>query len=113
MNKDRFLVGQLDLLLLAVLARDPAHGYAIIERLRARSGDAFDFPEGTVYPALYRLERGGFVRSDESLVAGRKRRTYRLTPAGTAMLRNRTESWREFVVAVESVLRATPARGNA
>jgi DNA-binding PadR family transcriptional regulator len=113
MNKDRFLIGQLDLLLLAVLARDPAHGYALIERLRAHSGDVLDFPEGTVYPALYRLERGGFVRSEESLVAGRKRRTYRLTAAGAAMLRSRTESWRELVVAVESVLRGKPVKGIA
>jgi len=50
------LKGHLDLLLLAILAEGPAHGYAVIESLRARSGDVFDLPEGPIYPALHRLE---------------------------------------------------------
>ena len=53
------LKGHLDPLVMAVLEGGPAHGYAIIEALRARSGGVFDLPEGTIYPALHRLERGG------------------------------------------------------
>ncbi|MBA3412243.1 MAG: helix-turn-helix transcriptional regulator, partial [Actinobacteria bacterium] len=53
--------GHLDLLLLAELDRGPGHGYALIERLRDRSGGAFDFPEGTIYPALHRLERAALL----------------------------------------------------
>ena len=49
------------MLVLSVLQSDPAHGYAVIQRLAARSDGAFDLPEGTVYPALYRLERGGLL----------------------------------------------------
>jgi DNA-binding PadR family transcriptional regulator len=57
------LKGHLDGLLLAVVAEEPAHGYAIVERLRDRSGGAFDLPEGTVYPALHRLEQAGLLKS--------------------------------------------------
>src|ERR1700743_2422085 len=60
MNRER-LKGNLDLLLLSVLAAGPAHGYAVITALRARSDGTSDLPEGTVYPALHRLERGGLL----------------------------------------------------
>ena len=56
--------GYLDLLLLSELGRGPGHGYALIERLRERSGGTFDFPEGTIYPALHRLEHGRAVLDD-------------------------------------------------
>ena len=55
--------GHLDLLLLSELARGPGHGYALIERIRDRSEGAFEFPEGSIYPALHRLERGGLLKS--------------------------------------------------
>jgi hypothetical protein len=60
MNRER-LKGNLDLLLLSVLAAGPAHGYAIISALRSRSAGTFDLPEGTVYPALHRLEDAGLL----------------------------------------------------
>jgi PadR family transcriptional regulator PadR len=96
--------GHLDLLLLAALADGPAHGYLAIERLRERSGGAFDYPEGSVYPALHRLEAGGLLRSGWSTASGRRRRTYELTRKGRAALGSETESWRRFAGAVESVL---------
>ena len=81
------LRGHLDLLLLATLRDDgPAHGYAIIASLRERSLGAFDLPEGTVYPALYRLERDGLVDSEWDASAARRRRVYSLTPAGASVL---------------------------
>src|SRR5689334_13416147 len=76
------LKGHLDLLVLSVLTDGPLHGYAIIEALRERSEDAFDLPEGTVYPVLHRLERSGLLASDWDTASGRRRRTYRLTRPG-------------------------------
>ena len=80
------LKGHLDLLLLSVLSRGPGHGYEVITRLRDRSDGAFELPEGTVYPALHRLEEAGLLASAWDVVSGRRRRIYRLTPAGEAAL---------------------------
>lgn len=105
MEADPLLTGQIDLLLLAMVARGPLHGYAIIEQLRRSSGGSFDLPEGTVYPALYRLERLGLLKSDQQRISGRTRRTYRVTRVGLATLRTRKVAWRQLVRSVESVLR--------
>ncbi|MGI8859250.1 MAG: PadR family transcriptional regulator [Rubrobacteraceae bacterium] len=98
------LKGHLDLLLLAAVRARPAHGYAIIENLRLRSGGSLDLPEGTVYPVLHRLERAGFLRSRWSEASGRRRRTYEVTEEGLSELRARERDWREFSRAVEGVL---------
>jgi len=98
------LKGHVDLLLLAVLEREPAHGYRVVDLLRSRSAGAFDLAEGTVYPALYRLERGGLVASRWQVVEGRRRRVYRLTSRGRAALDRRKQSWFEFANAVQGVL---------
>lgn len=95
--------GQLDLLLLAVLQGAPAHGYGVIERLRERSAGAFDLPEGTVYPALHRLERDGVVASSWEAVGGRRRRVYRLTRRGSGRLAEQRGAWRDFARAVDLV----------
>jgi PadR family transcriptional regulator, regulatory protein PadR len=105
MEREPLITGQIDLLLLAVLAAEPAHGYAIIERLRERSGGTFDLPEGTIYPALYRLERAGYLTSSAHKVGGRERRTYKLTRAGKDALCRREEAWRRIVTSIEAVLR--------
>jgi transcriptional regulator len=106
--KGQALKGHLDLLVLAVLADGPRHGYSVIERLRQTSGDAFDLPEGTVYPVLHRLEGAGLLASDWSEDSGRRRRTYRLTDKGrTALVRERS-AWVEFSAAVGSVLGGVP-----
>ena len=98
------LKGHLDALLLATVAEEPAHGYAVIERLRVRSDGAFDLKEGTAYPALHRLERAGLLASSWTVVDGRKRRTYRMTAAGTrALVRSKAEG-QTFSRAVEVVL---------
>lgn len=96
--------GHLDLLLLAILGDGPAHGYALIEELRRRSGEAFDLPEGTVYPALHRLERAGLVQSRWDDSAARRRRVYALSREGGAALAERRAEWGGFRRAVESVL---------
>ena len=103
------LKGHLDPLLLAILERGPAHGYAIIEQLRVRSGGAFDLPEGTIYPALHRLEHRGVVTSQREVIAGRERRVYRLTARGRTALEERRAGWSDFAVAVNLVLGVNPA----
>jgi transcriptional regulator len=96
--------GQLDLLLLAVLRARPAHGYAIVSALSERSGGVCDFPEGTVYPALQKLEREGLVASEWDSESARKRRIYHLTRAGNAALTKKTENWKRLARGVQAVL---------
>ena len=98
------LSGHLDLLLLGVLRRGPQHGYAVITGLAAVSGGQFDLPEGTVYPALHKLEAAGLVSSEWSRSDGRKRRVYRLTDDGRAALAAKTRDWAKFCRGVEAVL---------
>jgi DNA-binding PadR family transcriptional regulator len=99
------LRGHLDLLVLAVLADGPLHGYAVIESLRERSGEAFDLPEGTVYPVLHRLERAGLLASDWDEDSGRRRRTYRLTTPGRGAFEAERAAWDTFADAVARVVR--------
>ncbi|MFC7548305.1 PadR family transcriptional regulator [Plantactinospora sp. GCM10030261] len=102
--KAQALHGHLDALLLAVLESGAMHGYAIIEALKARSGGSLDLPTGTVYPALRRLERAGWVSSDWSVVNGRQRRTYQLTAGGRRTLAGERASWQEFSATVQAFL---------
>lgn len=103
MNRER-LKGHLDLLLLSVLAAGPAHGYAIIAALRARSEGTFDLPEGTVYPALHRLEDAGLLASSWAETEGRKRRVYALTAKGAAALAAERTEWKRFATGMQAVL---------
>jgi transcriptional regulator len=102
--KGEALKGHLDLLLLAGLADRPAHGYALVETLRSRSSGAFDLPEGTLYPALHRLEESGMVASHWSEEHGRRRRVYHLTAKGRKNLVQRQTDWRAFAQAVNGVV---------
>ena len=102
MNEE--LKGHLDSLILAVVSAEPAHGYAIIQELKLRSGGAFSLPEGTVYPALHRLERSGLLASGWSNAGGRRRRVYRLTRRGRTRLESRRREWQAFSNAVDAVL---------
>lgn len=101
------LKGHLDLLLLAALETRPAHGYAVAETLRQRSGGTFDLPEGTLYPALHRLESAGLVTSQWTEEGGRRRRVYQLTVKGRRSLARRQEDWRAFARAVKGVVEGT------
>jgi DNA-binding PadR family transcriptional regulator len=106
------LKGHLDAIVLAALEAGPAHGYAIIEAIRNRSTSTFDLPEGTVYPALHRLEQAGLLSSAWTTPpGGRRRRVYSLTKAGSAALAQRRKVWGRFSRAVDTLLggRAWPA----
>ena len=96
------------MLLLAVLQARPAHGYAIIEELRQRSSGTFDLPEGTVYPALHRLERAGLLASRWSDEAPRKRRIYELTQRGQIALVDYQQDWLQFSHSISAVLKGAP-----
>ena len=107
------LKGHLDAIVLAALEAGPAHGYAIIEAIKKASDSTFDLPEGTVYPALHRLEQAGLLSSTWVTPAGgRKRRVYALTRSGSNALAARRKAWTRFSQAVDSLLkggRAWPA----
>ena len=96
--------GHLDLLLLSVVSAGPAHGYAIIETLREHSEGAFDLKEGSVYPALHRLEAAGLLASRWAPHAGRRRRVYRLTRRGRGALAEERREWAGLVRAVDLVV---------
>jgi PadR family transcriptional regulator, regulatory protein PadR len=97
------LKGHLDFLLLAAIAKEPLHGYAVVEAIRNASDGALDLAEGTVYPALYRLEGAGLLGSSWTTVGGRRRRVYRLTRRGRARLDLERREWDAFAGAVKAV----------
>jgi PadR family transcriptional regulator, regulatory protein PadR len=103
--KSDVLRGHLDSMILAVLEAEPLHGYLVMEALQRRSGGALDFTTGTIYPALRRLERSGYLEGEWATVAGRKRRTYRLTAAGQRALAAERAAWIDFTTVVGGVLR--------
>jgi transcriptional regulator len=102
------LQGTLDLLILKTLALGPLHGWAISKRLQQLSKDALRVGQGSLYPALYRLEDRGWVEAEwgES-PEGRRIKFYALTPAGKRAFADERSTWRHFSAAVEMVLRAT------
>ena len=100
------LKGHLDLLLLAALNQGPAHGYAIAETLRRQSSGTFDLPEGTIYPALHRLERAGLLTSRWSESDARRRRVYQVTRKGAKRLVQRQQEWLEFSNGVAGIVGA-------
>ena len=99
------LKGHLDSIILAIVAEGPAHGYSIIEEIKHRSRGTFDLPEGTIYPALHRLEESALLSSTwVTKDGGRRRRVYSLTRAGTTALKTRRKTWSDFAQAVDSLL---------
>lgn len=96
--------GHVDLLLLSVLAAEPAHGYRVAEVLRERTDGVLDLAEGTIYPSLYRLEQRGHLTSRWDRADGRRRRIYRLTRSGRRELARRREAWHRVGRAMDAVL---------
>ena len=102
------LRSSLDLLILKALGWGPRHGYAVAEWIELATGDALSVEEGTLYPALHRLERRGWVQSEWGISEhNRRAKFYRLTTQGRAQLRAETVTWTRFVDAVGKVLQAT------
>jgi transcriptional regulator len=104
--------GTLDLLILKVVALGPLHGYAIAQRLQQVSRNVVQVAQGSLYPALHRLENRGFLAADwKQTETGREAKFYRLTRKGKAQLATETESWQRLVNAIGLVL--TMSEGGA
>lgn len=89
--------GSTNILVLALLQEQPMYGYQIVKELAKRSGGYFQFKEGTLYPALHRLERDGLVRAEwREEASGPRRKYYTLTDKGQAELEHSAEAWRTF-----------------
>ncbi|HLY40628.1 MAG TPA: PadR family transcriptional regulator [Terracidiphilus sp.] len=114
--KLEFLRGTLDVLILKALVWGPLHGYAITNLIRRQSDDALLLEEGTLYPALWRLESKGFLEAEWGLSeSNRKAKFYRLTAEGRRHLRQEVKTWEAYAAAVAKVLGATqpPVPENA
>ena len=102
------LQGTLDLLVLKTLALEPTHGWGIAQRIQEMSRDALAVGQGSVYPALVRLQNRGLVSSAWGVTENNRRaRYYRLTPLGQRQLKAETADWRRYAQAVELILGAT------
>lgn len=96
--------GTLPTLILEALVHGPSHGYRIAKRIKERSEGVLDFKEGTLYPALHKLENDGLVESKEGAENGRSRRYYSITDAGRRTLATDRSEWRELSRAVTMIL---------
>jgi PadR family transcriptional regulator, regulatory protein PadR len=98
--------GTLDLLILKVVALGPVHGYAIAQRLQQVSRNVVQVPQGSLYPALHRLENRGFLASNwKETETGREAKFYRLTRKGRTQLETESQSWERLIEAVGLILR--------
>lgn len=98
--------GTLDLLILKALAWGPRHGYGVVEWIESATGETLSIGEGTLYPALHRLEHAGFVEGEWRLSENnRNAKFYRLSPSGRRRLKTGTASWHAFVEAASRALR--------
>jgi DNA-binding PadR family transcriptional regulator len=99
-----FINGTVELMLLAVIAEGPSYGYVITQSVLARSGGKFELKEGSLYPALHRLEREKLLDSHWQEHEGRRRKYYKLTAAGRKTLLARRNEWVSFAEGVSGVL---------
>ena len=107
-EKADLLQGTLDMLILKAVSLGPLHGYGIIQRIRQMSGEMLEVEQGSLYPALYRIEQKGWVTSSwETNETGRRAKFYTLTKAGRRQLEAEEASWDRLVLAVERMRQAT------
>ena len=107
-QKADLLQGTLDMLILKAVSLGPLHGYGIIQRIRQMSGEMLNVEQGSLYPALYRIEQKGWVTSRwETNETGRRAKFYTLTKAGRHQLEEEEASWDRLVLAVTRVRQAT------
>ena len=113
-DKGEVLQGTLDMLVLRALQLEPMHGWGITERIEQWSESVLQLGQGTLYPALYRLERQGFIRSGWRVTANNRRaRYYSLTAQGRRQLNQELAEWRRMSRAINLVLEATLDSGGA
>jgi PadR family transcriptional regulator len=103
------LPGTLDMLILKAVSLKPLHGYGVLLRLRQISGEAIDIPQGSLYPALYRLEHQGLIVSEWGQSENnRKAKYYSVTQAGRRRLREETADWNRLATAIATALNTAP-----
>jgi PadR family transcriptional regulator len=103
------LPGTLDMLILKAVSLKPLHGYGVLLRIKQISGEALDIPQGSLYPALYRLEHQGFIAAEWGQSDNNRRaKFYTLTGAGRRRLREETAGWNRLISAVAAALNTTP-----
>lgn len=103
------LPGTLDMLILKAVSLKPLHGYGVLLRIRQISGEALDIPQGSLYPALYRLEHQGLTRAEWGLSEnGRRAKYYTVTAAGRRRLRDETAGWNRLAAAIAAALATSP-----
>ena len=108
-NRIEILQGTLDLLILQTLQWGPQHGYAISQSIRGRSGEVFAVETGSLYPALHRLEKQGWVVSQwKQTESNQRAKFYRLTPAGRRQLLTEQDRWGQIVNAIAGVMNPLP-----
>ena len=102
------LPGTLDMLILKAVSLKPLHGYGVLLRIRQISGDALEIPQGSLYPALYRLEHHGLIAAEWGESENKRRaKYYSLTAAGRRRLREETAGWNRLVSAIAAALNTT------
>src|ERR1041384_4726888 len=107
-QKADLLQGTLDMLILKALSLGPLHGYGVIQRIRQMSGEMLDVEQGSLYPALYRIEQKGWVSSKWDVhETGRDAKFYKLTRSGRKQLQVEEASWDRLVLAIAKVRQAT------
>ena len=100
--------GSIDSLLLALIYQQPMYGYQIIKELEKRSQGYFKFKEGTLYPALHRLEKIGLIRGSwQILSSGQQRKYYYITDRGLLNLAEKRSQWHEFLAAINLIIEPT------
>lgn len=103
------LQGTLDMMVLKAVSLGPLHGYGVLLRIQQISGNRLEIQQGSLYPALYRLEHEGWIASEWGQSENnRKAKYYRLTPPGRRRLHAETEKWNHMADAIGAVLKATP-----
>jgi PadR family transcriptional regulator, regulatory protein PadR len=107
MSKPTDLVqGTLDLLLLKILALEPLHGWAVSQRLQQMSGAALQVSDGSLYPALHKLEQEGWIKAEwKTSELGRRAKFYELTRAGRKQLERETANWKRLAAAISAIVR--------
>ena len=104
-SRIEILQGTLDLLILQTLQWGPQHGYGISQAIRLKSGELFDVETGSLYPALHRLQRSGWISSEWKTSENKQRvKQYRLTPSGKKQLANERSRWERLAAAIAGVL---------
>lgn len=101
------LRGSTESLLLALIGDSPMYGYSLIKEVQKRTDGHLQFKEGTIYPALHRLEQDSLIRGEWVSVNGMERRYYSLTEEGHRVLQSRKEQWRQFSTAVNRIIDST------